>query len=280
MRTDDRLPASGKTPVTDFVCGLTWDDLPARCANARSSARSTTSARPWPARRRGSRRSRRTTPPTRGPATRRASCRRGRACRRWARRSPTARAANGTDIDDCGVYTWGHPGAQLFPAVLAMGESLGIDGRRFLDGDLRRVRGRLPRRPLPARLQRDLPGLRLVGVGRLRGGGGVPDGPARRAGGAGPRHRRVQRAVPADDARHRPTVDGEARHRPRRRHGDHVGPACRARASPASRRSCTASATRLGSRTSARSGSCPTASSGSGSRAAPGRTRRSKPSRV
>ena len=41
-------------------------------------------------------------------------------------------AANAYDIDDCGLYTWGHPGAQVFPATLAMGEKLGADGRTVL----------------------------------------------------------------------------------------------------------------------------------------------------
>jgi 2-methylcitrate dehydratase PrpD len=41
-------------------------------------------------------------------------------------------AANAYDIDDCGLYTWGHPGAQNFPAALAMGEKLGASGAAFL----------------------------------------------------------------------------------------------------------------------------------------------------
>lgn len=41
-------------------------------------------------------------------------------------------AANALDIDDCGLYTKGHPGAQIFPTALAMAESLGLDGGRLL----------------------------------------------------------------------------------------------------------------------------------------------------
>ncbi len=41
-------------------------------------------------------------------------------------------AANGTDIDDCGLYTNGHPGAQLFPATLALAESRGLGGAQML----------------------------------------------------------------------------------------------------------------------------------------------------
>jgi len=41
-------------------------------------------------------------------------------------------AANGLDIDDCGLYTKGHPGAQIFPAALAVAEQLGLSGGRML----------------------------------------------------------------------------------------------------------------------------------------------------
>ncbi len=41
-------------------------------------------------------------------------------------------AANAYDIDDCGLYTWGHPGAQAFPAALALGEKLGASGAEVL----------------------------------------------------------------------------------------------------------------------------------------------------
>jgi len=41
-------------------------------------------------------------------------------------------AANGIDIDDCAKYTRGHPGAQLFPAALAVSEKLGASGKEML----------------------------------------------------------------------------------------------------------------------------------------------------
>ena len=41
-------------------------------------------------------------------------------------------AANGTDIDDCGIYTGGHPGAQVFPTALALAEELHLSGRELL----------------------------------------------------------------------------------------------------------------------------------------------------
>ncbi|MEI6727085.1 MAG: MmgE/PrpD family protein, partial [Actinomycetes bacterium] len=41
-------------------------------------------------------------------------------------------AANGTDIDDCGIYTGGHPGAQVFPTALALAEDLHRSGRELL----------------------------------------------------------------------------------------------------------------------------------------------------
>lgn len=41
-------------------------------------------------------------------------------------------AASGIDIDDCARYTRGHPGAQLFPAALAVGEKVGASGKDLL----------------------------------------------------------------------------------------------------------------------------------------------------
>ncbi len=41
-------------------------------------------------------------------------------------------AANGIDIDDCAKFTRGHPGAQLFPAALAVAEGLGASGKEML----------------------------------------------------------------------------------------------------------------------------------------------------
>ena len=43
-----------------------------------------------------------------------------------------ANAANGFDSDDGAVYTKGHPGAQLFPATLAVSEKLGKSGQEML----------------------------------------------------------------------------------------------------------------------------------------------------
>ena len=41
-------------------------------------------------------------------------------------------AANAIDIDDCAIYTKGHPGAQLFPTALAVVESRGMSGAALL----------------------------------------------------------------------------------------------------------------------------------------------------
>ena len=41
-------------------------------------------------------------------------------------------AANGVDIDDCALYTKGHPGAQIFPAALALAEAQGQSGAEML----------------------------------------------------------------------------------------------------------------------------------------------------
>ncbi len=40
--------------------------------------------------------------------------------------------ANGVDIDDCALYTKGHPGAQIFPTALALGEALAASGSKML----------------------------------------------------------------------------------------------------------------------------------------------------
>jgi 2-methylcitrate dehydratase PrpD len=43
-----------------------------------------------------------------------------------------ASAANAIDIDDCGIYTWGHPGALLLPAALAVAEANASSGADLL----------------------------------------------------------------------------------------------------------------------------------------------------
>ncbi len=43
-------------------------------------------------------------------------------------------AANGIDIDDCGVYTKGHPGVQIIPTALALAEARGMSGAEMLTG--------------------------------------------------------------------------------------------------------------------------------------------------
>ena len=45
-----------------------------------------------------------------------------------------AYAANGIDIDDCALYTRGHPGAQVVPAALALSEAAGLGGADMLTG--------------------------------------------------------------------------------------------------------------------------------------------------
>nr|HPL27169.1 MmgE/PrpD family protein [Anaerolineae bacterium] len=42
-------------------------------------------------------------------------------------------AANALDIDDDAVYTRGHPGAQLFPAALAVAEKVDAGGKALLE---------------------------------------------------------------------------------------------------------------------------------------------------
>lgn len=42
-------------------------------------------------------------------------------------------AANALDLDDDAIYTRGHPGAQLFPAALAVAEKTGVGGKELLE---------------------------------------------------------------------------------------------------------------------------------------------------
>ena len=44
-----------------------------------------------------------------------------------------ASAANALDLDDDAIYTRGHPGAQLFPAALAVAEKAGANGKELLE---------------------------------------------------------------------------------------------------------------------------------------------------
>src|SRR3984957_9197274 len=43
-----------------------------------------------------------------------------------------ATAANGTDLDDVGRFTWGHPGAMVVPTALAVAEAMEVSGKEFL----------------------------------------------------------------------------------------------------------------------------------------------------
>ena len=43
-------------------------------------------------------------------------------------------AANGIDIDDCGLYTRGHPGVQIIPTALALAEVQRLSGAEMLTG--------------------------------------------------------------------------------------------------------------------------------------------------
>jgi 2-methylcitrate dehydratase PrpD len=42
-------------------------------------------------------------------------------------------AANATDVDDCAMYTWGHPGAQIMPTAIALCEQTRQSGQALLE---------------------------------------------------------------------------------------------------------------------------------------------------
>ena len=83
-------------------------------------------------------------------------------------------AGNALDIDDDAIFTRGHPGAQLIPTVLAVGEKLGASGREVLEALVVGYEIAIPGRALLARLPHGLPGRRLMGFHGMRGRGGPP----------------------------------------------------------------------------------------------------------
>jgi 2-methylcitrate dehydratase PrpD len=124
--------ASDPSPAASFITGLTWEDLP-RDVTARAVmcvidtmgamlagrlARSAwiaaeTAAAWWPS------------PHAHLIAD---GGRAGAAGAAFA----NAVAANAVDIDDVGIYTWGHPGAQVVPTALALAEHEHLSGRDLL----------------------------------------------------------------------------------------------------------------------------------------------------
>lgn len=132
----DRVPAArratGESPAALFIMGLTWEDLPrnvarravmcvidtlgamlaGRSAQAASIAAETAAAW-WPM-----------------PEAH-LIVRSGQAAAPGAAFA-NAVAANAVDVDDIGIYTWGHPGAQVIPAALALAEREHLDGRELL----------------------------------------------------------------------------------------------------------------------------------------------------
>jgi 2-methylcitrate dehydratase PrpD len=126
------MSTSSEQAVADFIAGCRWSDLPddvkvkarfcllddlaATVAGTQTKVAriaDTFAAETWPGRGSTVLRSRRDTSVV-GAAF------------------ANAVAANGTDIDDCGVFTAGHPGAQLFPTALALAEARSASGASLL----------------------------------------------------------------------------------------------------------------------------------------------------
>jgi 2-methylcitrate dehydratase PrpD len=122
----------GDSPAADFITELTWEQLPREVIDravmclidtlaAMLAGRASTSARVaddlarawWPA----------------GTATSIVS---GSPLATGGAAFANAVAANAVDIDDCGIYTWGHPGAQVVPTALALAEELRLSGRGLI----------------------------------------------------------------------------------------------------------------------------------------------------
>ncbi|PZG18947.1 MmgE/PrpD family protein [Nonomuraea aridisoli] len=135
MRTDGDAGTawlSGGSPAAEFITRLTWDRLPAEVIEravmcltdtlaAMLAGRTAASARAaaglahawWPS----------------GPAT---SIVTGDRLAAPGAAFANAVAANAVDIDDCGIYTWGHPGAQVIPTALALAEERRLTGRELI----------------------------------------------------------------------------------------------------------------------------------------------------
>jgi 2-methylcitrate dehydratase PrpD len=100
-------------------------------------------------------------------------------------------AANAIDVDDSARYAYGHAGAQIFTTALAVAEARGLSGAQLLTGMV-----------VGYEVAHRVPGLRLLGLGCLRGGRGAPDGVIARTDLACLGHRRIPRPQSANDARY------------------------------------------------------------------------------
>ncbi|GAA1748479.1 MmgE/PrpD family protein [Nonomuraea bangladeshensis] len=132
LRSAPTAWTGGDSPAAAFITGLTWERLPREVIDravmclidtlaAVLAGRASKSALVaddlarawWPA----------------GPATSIVS---GSPLTTGGAAFANAVAANAVDIDDCGIYTWGHPGAQVVPTALALAEELRLSGRELI----------------------------------------------------------------------------------------------------------------------------------------------------
>jgi hypothetical protein len=131
-------------------------------------------------------------------------------------------AANAVDIDDVGIYTWGHPGAQVVPAALALAEQHHLHGRDLLTAIVvgyeiafragRCVNFEASKVAAAQRTYRACGSWGSVACAAIASHVlGLDQAATRHA-----RDRRVPLARPAADARPGRPGDGQARHRPRR----------------------------------------------------------------
>ena len=131
----------GNRLAAEFIAGLEWERLPESVSRrARICLLDGGRGRCSPARLPRSAASPAHTRPNRGAATwrpcssttRKGDCT-GSGQARRARRLRMPVPANALDIDDDAIFTRGHPGAQLVPTVLAVGEKIGASGREVLE---------------------------------------------------------------------------------------------------------------------------------------------------
>ncbi|MFG1944118.1 MmgE/PrpD family protein [Nonomuraea sp. NPDC048826] len=132
LRSAPAAWTSGESPAARFITGITWDQLPREVIDravmcltdtlaamiagraSRSAMIADDLARAW------------------WPGAAATSIVSGETLGSGGAAFANAIAANAVDVDDCGIYTWGHPGAQVVPAALALAEERRLSGRELI----------------------------------------------------------------------------------------------------------------------------------------------------
>jgi 2-methylcitrate dehydratase PrpD len=122
----------GSQLVADFVVGLSWDQTPADARRAARMALLDTLGAALVGTETPVSRIAAEVAATSWPGDTCTILLHGRRASAAGAAFANAYAANAIDIDDCALYTKGHPGAQIIPTALALSEALGLSGARLL----------------------------------------------------------------------------------------------------------------------------------------------------